>query len=80
MTTVIDLTAELAKLTLLRGRTPQTTSADPWPGAVRVVCASGGEDSTPGAARDGCAGGHVASGIARADTAIARCCVYDAAR
>ena len=28
MTTVIDLTAELAKLTLLRGRTPQTTSAD----------------------------------------------------
>jgi len=25
---VIDLTAELAKLTLLRGRTPQTTSAD----------------------------------------------------
>jgi mannose-6-phosphate isomerase-like protein (cupin superfamily) len=27
MTTVIDLTAELAKLTLLRGRTPQTTSA-----------------------------------------------------
>jgi len=28
MTTVIDLTAELAKLTLLRGRTPQTTGAD----------------------------------------------------
>jgi mannose-6-phosphate isomerase-like protein (cupin superfamily) len=28
MTTVIDLTAELAKLTTLRGRTPQTTSAD----------------------------------------------------
>jgi mannose-6-phosphate isomerase-like protein (cupin superfamily) len=28
MTTVINLTAELAKLTLLRGRTPQTTSAD----------------------------------------------------
>jgi mannose-6-phosphate isomerase-like protein (cupin superfamily) len=28
MTTVIDLTAELAKLTMLRGRTPQTTSAD----------------------------------------------------
>ena len=28
MATVIDLTAELAKLTLLRGRTPQTTSAD----------------------------------------------------
>ena len=28
MTTVIDLTAELAKLTMLHGRTPQTTSAD----------------------------------------------------
>jgi hypothetical protein len=28
MTTVIDLNAELAKLTMLRGRTPQTTSAD----------------------------------------------------
>lgn len=28
MTTVIDLTAELAKLTLMRGRTPQTTGAD----------------------------------------------------
>jgi mannose-6-phosphate isomerase-like protein (cupin superfamily) len=28
MTTVIDLTGELAKLTMLRGRTPQTTSAD----------------------------------------------------
>jgi mannose-6-phosphate isomerase-like protein (cupin superfamily) len=28
MTTVIDLTAELAKLTMCRGRTPQTTSAD----------------------------------------------------
>ena len=28
MTTIIDLTAELAKLTLLRGRTPQTTSAE----------------------------------------------------
>jgi mannose-6-phosphate isomerase-like protein (cupin superfamily) len=28
MTTVIDLTAELAKLTMLQGRTPQTTSAD----------------------------------------------------
>jgi uncharacterized cupin superfamily protein len=28
MTIVIDLTAELAKLTMLRGRTPQTTSAD----------------------------------------------------
>jgi mannose-6-phosphate isomerase-like protein (cupin superfamily) len=28
MTTVIDLTAELAKLTMLRGRTPQTTGAD----------------------------------------------------
>lgn len=28
MATVIDLTAELAKLTMLRGRTPQTTSAD----------------------------------------------------
>jgi mannose-6-phosphate isomerase-like protein (cupin superfamily) len=28
MTTVIDLTAELARLTMLRGRTPQTTSAD----------------------------------------------------
>jgi mannose-6-phosphate isomerase-like protein (cupin superfamily) len=28
MITVIDLTAELAKLTMLRGRTPQTTSAD----------------------------------------------------
>ncbi|HTR84130.1 MAG TPA: hypothetical protein VMI56_06600 [Reyranella sp.] len=28
MTTVIDLTAELAKLTMLRGRTPQSTSAD----------------------------------------------------
>ena len=28
MTTVIDLTAELAKLTTLRDRTPQTTSAD----------------------------------------------------
>ena len=28
MTTVIDLTAELGKLTMLRGRTPQTTSAD----------------------------------------------------
>jgi mannose-6-phosphate isomerase-like protein (cupin superfamily) len=28
MTTVFDLTAELAKLTMLRGRTPQSTSAD----------------------------------------------------
>lgn len=28
MTTVIDLTAELAKLTMLRGRTPQTTGTD----------------------------------------------------
>jgi mannose-6-phosphate isomerase-like protein (cupin superfamily) len=28
MTTVIDLTAELAKLTMLRGRTPQARSAD----------------------------------------------------
>ena len=28
MTTVIDLTAELAKLTMLQGRTPQTTGAD----------------------------------------------------
>jgi mannose-6-phosphate isomerase-like protein (cupin superfamily) len=28
MIAVIDLTAELAKLTMLRGRTPQTTSAD----------------------------------------------------
>jgi quercetin dioxygenase-like cupin family protein len=28
MTTVIDLSAELGKLTMLRGRTPQTTSAD----------------------------------------------------
>jgi mannose-6-phosphate isomerase-like protein (cupin superfamily) len=28
MTTVIDLNAELAKLTMLRGRTPQTTSAE----------------------------------------------------
>lgn len=28
MMTVIDLTAELAKLTMLRGRTPLTTSAD----------------------------------------------------
>jgi mannose-6-phosphate isomerase-like protein (cupin superfamily) len=28
MTTIIDLTAELAKLTMLRGRTPQSTSAD----------------------------------------------------
>jgi mannose-6-phosphate isomerase-like protein (cupin superfamily) len=28
MTTVVDLTAELAKLTMLRGRTPQTTGAD----------------------------------------------------
>jgi mannose-6-phosphate isomerase-like protein (cupin superfamily) len=28
MTTVIDLNAELAKLTMLRGRTPQTTGAD----------------------------------------------------
>ena len=28
MTTVIDLTAELAKLKMLQGRTPQTTSAD----------------------------------------------------
>ena len=28
MTTVIDLTAELAKLTMCHGRTPQTTSAD----------------------------------------------------
>jgi len=28
MTTVIDLTAELAKLTMLRGRTRQTTGAD----------------------------------------------------
>jgi mannose-6-phosphate isomerase-like protein (cupin superfamily) len=28
MTTVIDLPAELAKLTMLQGRTPQTTSAD----------------------------------------------------
>ena len=28
MTIVIDLTAELAKLTMLRGRSPQTTSAD----------------------------------------------------
>jgi len=55
-----------------------TDRSDPY--AVRVVCASGGENSTPGAARDGCAGGHVASGVAHADTAIARCCVYDAAR
>ena len=29
MTTIIDLTAELAKLTMLRGRTPQTTITDP---------------------------------------------------
>ena len=28
MTTVIDLTVELAKLTMLRGRPPQSTSAD----------------------------------------------------
>jgi uncharacterized cupin superfamily protein len=28
MTTVIDLTAELTKLKMLRGRTPQTTGAD----------------------------------------------------
>jgi mannose-6-phosphate isomerase-like protein (cupin superfamily) len=28
MVTVIDLTADLAKLTMLHGRTPQTTSAD----------------------------------------------------
>ena len=28
MTTVIDLTAELGKLSMLRGRTPQSTSAD----------------------------------------------------
>jgi uncharacterized cupin superfamily protein len=28
MTTVIDLTANLAKLTMLQGRSPQTTSAD----------------------------------------------------
>src|ERR1700761_8652584 len=28
MTTVIDLTAELAKLTMLEGRTPQSTGAD----------------------------------------------------
>jgi quercetin dioxygenase-like cupin family protein len=28
MTTVIDLAAELAKLTMLQGRTPQTTGAD----------------------------------------------------
>jgi mannose-6-phosphate isomerase-like protein (cupin superfamily) len=28
MTTAIDLTAELAKLNMLRGRTPQSTSAD----------------------------------------------------
>jgi hypothetical protein len=42
MTTVIDLTAELAKLTLLRGRTPQTTSAD------RV-----GSSSQPAPYRDG---------------------------
>jgi mannose-6-phosphate isomerase-like protein (cupin superfamily) len=28
MTTVVDLTGELAKLTMLRGRTPQTTGAD----------------------------------------------------
>ena len=28
MTTVIDLAAELAKLTMLHGRTPQTTGAD----------------------------------------------------
>jgi mannose-6-phosphate isomerase-like protein (cupin superfamily) len=28
MITIIDLTAELARLTILRGRTPQTTSAD----------------------------------------------------
>jgi mannose-6-phosphate isomerase-like protein (cupin superfamily) len=28
MATVIDLTAELAKMTMLRGRTPQTTGAD----------------------------------------------------
>jgi mannose-6-phosphate isomerase-like protein (cupin superfamily) len=28
MTTIIDLTAELAKLKMLQGRTPQTTSAD----------------------------------------------------
>ena len=28
MTTIIDLTAELANMTMLHGRTPQTTSAD----------------------------------------------------
>ena len=37
MTTVIDLTAELAKLTMLRGRTPQTTSADRMGSSAQVA-------------------------------------------
>jgi len=37
MTTVIDLTAELAKLTMLQGRTPQTTSADRMGSSAQVA-------------------------------------------
>jgi mannose-6-phosphate isomerase-like protein (cupin superfamily) len=37
MTTVIDLTAELAKSTLLRGRTPQTTSAERGSSSARLA-------------------------------------------
>jgi mannose-6-phosphate isomerase-like protein (cupin superfamily) len=37
MATVIDLTAELAKLTLLRGRTPTTTRADREGSSARLT-------------------------------------------
>lgn len=37
MTTIIDLTAELTKMTMLRGRTPQTTSADRLASSVRLA-------------------------------------------
>jgi|HubBroStandDraft_5_1064220.scaffolds.fasta_scaffold364144_2 mannose-6-phosphate isomerase-like protein (cupin superfamily) len=37
VTTVIDLTAELAKLTMLQGRTPQTTSADRMGSSVQLA-------------------------------------------
>jgi uncharacterized cupin superfamily protein len=37
MTTVIDLTAELAKLTMLRGRSPQTTGADRVSSSVELA-------------------------------------------
>jgi len=37
MATVIDLSAELAKLTMLRGRTPQSTSADRVGSSARLA-------------------------------------------